>query len=1422
MLFNFILLFYLLDSFANCAVVSGIFTSLDSIVYQQGANYGFDGPGNPSWVVTMSWEINGGKVSPKDTFVLTLPCVFKFTATTSTVDLKVADTIYATCSFQPGDVILSYSQLSCQASDNIKSNTEAKGTIKFPLTFNVGGSALEPDLTCSTRWKDGDNVVTFFDGDRALSTTAKFQGDILSSPTDVFIKSRVIPSLNVEFHYLSASHCTDGYTSGKLGFTILASGVSIDCSSVYKGLTSKINKWYVPTDASELSAVSVSCTATSYSVSYQNIPSGYLPFLTAFMKVNTGVANKVQYVNEYTCKGSTKVTRSQTILWSTYQNSSPGGSGQAVFVTTSTFLGSTTSVTTLPFIEGVGTKTVVVNVPIPTITTTTTWDKTISGSTTVTANPGATATVIVQVPVSYTTTTVTWDKSFSDTLTLSYKNGETATVSVNVPIPTVTTTTTWDKTISSSSTITAKPGSTATIIVQVPVSYTTTTVTWDKSSSQTTTLAYNYGETATVSVNVPIPTTTITSTWDELYSSMTTIPGEAGETATVIVQVPIEYVTTTVTWDNSSSQTTTLPYNYGETATVSVNVPIPTTTITSTWDELYSSMTTIPGEAGETATVIVQVPMSYTTVIITWEELYSHTTTLPYDDVEVGTILINVPIPTQISANYWDDPDTDSYESYLSDEAAEISRFDDADSYISTRITWDETISDTTTSPYEDDDSATIVSDEPASLAKSTSVQGDPKTSEHSSPDVGEQAGETSIGSYTLSYTTIIVTWDQSYTQTTTLPYEDGETATILINVPVPVDMTSTTSSDPEAVVNVPVPVEMSSTTLGDPEAGVNVPIPIELSSTAASDPEVGVNIPVPTELSSTTTSDLVAGVNVPNYVATGDGASSVQNPLSYTTTIDTWNQSYTQTTTLPYEDGETATILINVPVPIEKNTSVRGDPHVSMVNEPDFVGESSQTSSGNGPIAYSTTTVSWDESYSQTTTLPLEDGTTATVLINVPVVVEASESVSDYKYPALTVSASSSQSSSIPLNENSEFVGSLSSTSQIPSITIKGKFTTSSSAQGVLSTALESEIISVIPIQPDGIVRSTTIDTEEETTEAEQIPEMDNSNIELEIETILVIPIKPDGIVRSTTIDAEAETTDAEPIPEMDDSSVEPETETIVVIPIRPDGIVRSTTVKAKAATSVDEPDPETEQIYVGVTETFSELSQEEYTSQFMTTMPTAHVTEVSSDADQISHESSDISVDTFKSDSATESKYSGIPESKSSSKRIPASLSSSSIPMAIPYRNITSLEDHDPFTFTTSEKEGEGVTSSSGTGKTPLASTTQPMSPGSSYNPPDIDKAGLSTSSLVPTLPTAETVPGSTISTGIPTDPANNPETPQLDLVSNSTPIPVKTLRVSVLEPTPSGIYDTPESISIYYGSASGIYLNLILLVISLIIQV
>ncbi|KAI5906184.1 Agglutinin-like protein 9, partial [Candida parapsilosis] len=535
----------------TAAQVSGIFTSFNSLTWKSASNYRNAAPNYPTWTAVLGWSLDGAKVNPGDTFTLTMPCVFKFITTQTSVDLSADGVSYATCQLNPGEILVTYSTLTCTVNSALRSNMEATGTLSLPLSFNVGGSGGNADVADASCFKVGQNTVTFTDGSNSISTTANFkQGDYQLGTYDKFINYRLIPSLNEAQHYMVSGPCAKGYVSGTIGLATSDSG-SIDCSNWHVGYSNDFNEWAFPKSFSSDYTVTSSCSSSQLLVSFKNVPAGYRPFIDALFRVPNGAGVKVTYINTASCVADTKQQNwgEEGYGWGSYQNGEAGANGIIVVLTTSTILGSTTGITTLPFSSGVDkTKTIEIIQPIPTTTVTTSHYGVSTSLITFTNSIGGTATVIVDKPYHSTTTLTTfWTGTRTATSTITNPTSAMDTVIVNVPKnPTVTTTAFWTGSIVSTTTKTNGFGGTDTVIVEYPSNPTvTTSVFWTGTGVSTTTKTNVAGGTNTVIVEYPTnPTVTRTTFWTGSSLTTVTATNQPGGTDSVIVEYPSNPTTT--------------------------------------------------------------------------------------------------------------------------------------------------------------------------------------------------------------------------------------------------------------------------------------------------------------------------------------------------------------------------------------------------------------------------------------------------------------------------------------------------------------------------------------------------------------------------------------------------------------------------------------------------------------------------------------------------------------------------------------------------------------------------------------------------------------------------------------------------------------------------------------------------------------
>ena len=539
--------------------ISGVFTSFNSLTYTNTGNYPYGGPGYPTWTAVLGWSLDGTLASPGDTFTLVMPCVFKFITTQTSVDLTANGVKYATCTFHAGEDFTTFSSMSCVVNNGLASNIRAFGTVRLPISFNVGGTGSSVNIQDSKCFTAGTNTVTFTDGDHKISTTVNFPKTPQSSSSLVYF-ARVIPSLDKLSSLVVASQCTAGYASGVLGFSATKDDVTIDCSTIHVGITNGLNSWNMPV-SSESFSYTKTCTPNSFIITYENVPAGYRPFIDSYVKKSATATNgfNLNYTNIYNCMDGKKGNDPLIYFWTSYTNSDAGSNGAAVVVTTRTVTDSTTAITTLPFDPTVDkTKTIEVIEPIPTTTITTSYVGISTSLSTKTATIGGTATVVVDVPY-HTTTTITSIWTGSATTSSTYTNPtdsiDTVVVQVPLPNPTVTTTQFWSGSVPTTETVTTGPQGTDSVIIKEPHNPTvTTTEFWSESFATTETVTNGPEGTDSVIVREPHnPTVTTTEFWSESFATTETITTGPLGTDSIVIHDPLEELSSSTAIESSDS-----------------------------------------------------------------------------------------------------------------------------------------------------------------------------------------------------------------------------------------------------------------------------------------------------------------------------------------------------------------------------------------------------------------------------------------------------------------------------------------------------------------------------------------------------------------------------------------------------------------------------------------------------------------------------------------------------------------------------------------------------------------------------------------------------------------------------------------------------------------------------------------------------
>ncbi|EGW31603.1 uncharacterized protein SPAPADRAFT_155003, partial [Spathaspora passalidarum NRRL Y-27907] len=327
----FLLLLLALQTALGATKYVNAFTSFDDLKFMT--------PKRPSqpfqvyWEATLSWSLKSSEIQPYDTFGLILPCVFKFATNENTLTLKVNEVELAFCSLISGELKETFSKLDCIALPGVTLGN-SKGGIKLPFTFNVGGSALSTDLETSKCFTAGKNIISFYDGDKELSYPAFFETMFESGgkhdADEVVYGARSLENMKWLQNYLLAGNCPQGYTSGKLGFTILQ-GAKIDCNTIHAYISNKFNDWFFPTTFEEMK-MTINCSENEVLIEYQNISPGYRPYLDGLISTRLGHDTKMKYVNQYTCNNETVKSNDVIVNWANYQPIYPTNTGGTLVV----------------------------------------------------------------------------------------------------------------------------------------------------------------------------------------------------------------------------------------------------------------------------------------------------------------------------------------------------------------------------------------------------------------------------------------------------------------------------------------------------------------------------------------------------------------------------------------------------------------------------------------------------------------------------------------------------------------------------------------------------------------------------------------------------------------------------------------------------------------------------------------------------------------------------------------------------------------------------------------------------------------------------------------------------------------------------------------------------------------------------------
>ena len=553
----------LLPFFVTAAEVYGVFT--DVIMPSTHPLTGVTG--------RLKWSLPAGEFSPGDTFKLMLPCVY-IRSNAETIYLVAGGVKYGVCNDATKTPwSTTQSTFSCRLLAPVANNVSVRGTITFPMMYNVGGPTTEIGMKCARLYNSGTNTVTFSDGKNDLKATMNLENKPVYWEHDVGITYRTDIRDIVTIAWTTYDFCPKGYKSISLVASVVKGAITLDCPNSHAHATTDLNDWDKPRSKLNL-PVSSSCNDKTYTATLKDIPRSRVA-MDLKMNNKPGVDSiSLDYTVKYTCAGTTKeitvpVHLTQKKLGQNYPNSY----GDVFTSITKTYTGTTTQTKTLPAPNTNADRTITVEIDVPASATTisSTWTGTETTTVTRTASEGGIDTVIVEVPTPATTLTSTWTGTETTTVTQTASEGGTNTVIVVKPTTFSETTLYSTGTGTSEYTITetaASSGGTNTVIVVKPTTFSETTL----FSTDTGTSEYTITETAassggTNTVIVVKPTTfsettsTLTGTGTSEYT-ITETAASSGGINTVVVVKPTTFSETTL----YSTGTGTSEYTITETA----------------------------------------------------------------------------------------------------------------------------------------------------------------------------------------------------------------------------------------------------------------------------------------------------------------------------------------------------------------------------------------------------------------------------------------------------------------------------------------------------------------------------------------------------------------------------------------------------------------------------------------------------------------------------------------------------------------------------------------------------------------------------------------------------------------------------------------------------------------------------------------
>lgn len=252
----------LLFMFVSSKEVSGVFTSIDSIVPASSSGYGpFDFN-----TVKVSWTIDTSKIDTGDTFSLNMPYIFEVRITnadnslTNFFDIKNDDgTTLASCNVDQAGGRSLETSINCQVTADLTDFTTFSGSLQFVMIGDGGGLPLT--IPAAEHWTAGVNQLVF-NGDLTHDITFKQPG--MRTLGRVTMRGDV-------FHYYMPKEelCPlSGIKNGTLGVIVKSQSLPINTADSNMYYTNTFSPYDFPLEANTIPDTTSQYTSSANRLDY--------------------------------------------------------------------------------------------------------------------------------------------------------------------------------------------------------------------------------------------------------------------------------------------------------------------------------------------------------------------------------------------------------------------------------------------------------------------------------------------------------------------------------------------------------------------------------------------------------------------------------------------------------------------------------------------------------------------------------------------------------------------------------------------------------------------------------------------------------------------------------------------------------------------------------------------------------------------------------------------------------------------------------------------------------------------------------------------------------------------------------------------------------------------------------------------------